>query len=153
MVIEFVSGHSLEFRLNQMITARRGLKQLKIVSQHIHNATINGVPFRKKLEQLIRSQVKVIIIINKRTLKNDPTEQEFVSDLIENLGVTIMFRRSVHAKMVLLTGATDSLLVSSLNISNTAIHENKEAGIFIENERCDLISNAQKYISEIQGKV
>lgn len=151
MVIEFVNGDSLESRLNQLLTARRGKQKLKIVSQHIHNASINGVSFRDKLEQLVRSQVKIIIVINRRVLTQDRTEQAFVEDLEENLGITVLLRRGVHAKMVLQEGQTNILLVSSLNITDTAIHKNKEAGIYVEGEQKTLIDDAHNYITTILG--
>ncbi len=151
MVIEFVFGDSLESRLNQLLTARRGMKKVKIVSQHIHNASINGVSFRDKLEQLVRSQIKITIIISRKFLARDKTEQEFVEDLEDNLGISILSRKGVHAKMVLLEGNSKSLLVSSLNITDTAIHQNKEAGVYVENEQETLIDDAHTYINTILG--
>ena len=150
MVIEFVYGNLLEKRLSQLITARKGKKKLKIFSQHVHEASINDVKFSKKLEQLVKSKTQVIIVINRRVLARDKKEQEFVQELDE-IGVRVYPKKFIHAKLVLLEGKSEGLLVSSLNITDTAIHQNKEAGIFIEDDEKNLITEAKSYISTILG--
>lgn len=153
MALEVVYGNKLKDRLNQLLTKTTPEKfKLKIVSQHIHNASINGSNFLEKITRLVKGQVEIIIIINRKVLVGDKKEQALVEQL-EHLGVKIFPKKSIHAKIILLEGKNrNCLLVSSLNISDTAIHESKEAGIYVENEHINLINDTRTYIMSILGE-
>ena len=151
LVIEFVFGNLLEDRLNQLLTARPGIKKIKIISLHIFDTPIKNSTFRRKLELLVQNQVKIIIIIDRKVLSGNLREQAFVDDLVDNLGITVFPKKGIHAKIVLLEGSSNGLLVSSLNISDTALHRNKEAGIYVENDSGGLIDDARDYITSILG--
>ena len=151
MVVEAVYGDKLENRLKDLLAYQRSNITLRIVSQHIHNTKIVDESLKDKLRRLRNRQARIVIVIDRKVLANDRKEQELMDEL-EEIGVGVYYKQKVHAKIILLESQSDNgLLVSSANISDTALHNSREAGIFILNDHKEVLDDIKSYTNQILG--
>lgn len=152
MVIEVVHGNALEDRLGQLLHVDRKNVKIRMISQHVYDVNIKNMPLLKKLERLIRHNGRVVLIIDREVYGKSHAVQKAVEEL-ENINVRVFVKRNIHAKIVLLEAKNDKgFLLSSANLSHTALHINREAGIFLMNEPTEALFNqVNEFFKKILG--
>lgn len=152
MVCEAVVDREIPVIVDRLLAHQRDAPiYIRIMSPIIGEVELpRGKNLSEKITKLIKfKNAKVTLIVNPWLMDEVKKESEYLQQL-EEIGVKVHRKRKIHAKAILLESKRDkAILITSANFTESGFNINKEIGIYILNELCNIYDTIYNYTNEL----
>jgi HKD family nuclease len=128
---------------------------LRIITPHITDFDIEGKNFSQRVMELRSYKgAKISLLVDRKwitdyQLKNEGQKPEFI-EALEDIGVSVLTVRNLHAKILLLTaGKEKALLIGSSNFTQTGMYISHEADIYFLNDNSGVLEDIESYVTKL----
>lgn len=156
MPIKGCCDRELPSRVKTLIAYQlRAPIDLRIITPHISDFDVEGKNFLQRVIELrSHKNAKISLLVDRKwitdyQLKNGGQKPEFIKTL-EDIGVSVLTIRNLHAKILLLTaGKEKALLLGSSNFTQTGMYISHEADIYFLNDNSGVFEDIEGYVTKL----
>lgn len=110
--------------------------RVQILCHHVYDTPVErGLMLSRLLQRLLSTRRRLVLVIGQHPSEVQPARTRleviaFLKDLVER-GARVYLKRGLHAKLLRAEGDTIRVIITSANLSRTALHQNDELGVYM----------------------